>query len=267
MIVLYHADTAVCAAKVRVTLAEKGLKFEGRLLDLHKGDQFQPEYLKLNANGVVPTLVDDGRVVTESTVINEYIEDIAPMPALRPADAHGRARMRLWTKREDSIHDAINTMTTAIVFRADLMQKPPEERRKRYENIPDPNKREKWRQLLEHGLDSPIVADALARFNKLFRDMEKALANGPWLLGDAFTLADIGFISFFSRMEAMESAGIWREHYPRVADWYERCKSRPSFKAAITDYIPAARAAHFTRVSEPLRAKVESAFAQAMNIA
>ena len=79
--------------------------------------------------------------------------------------------------------------------------------------------------------------------HKLFRDMEKALAAGPWLCGDAFTLADIGFISFFSRMEAMESAGIWRAHYPRVADWYERCKARPSFGIAITNYIPAARAA------------------------
>ncbi len=267
MLTLYHADTAVCAAKVRVTLAEKGLKFEGRLLDLHKGDQFQPEYRKLNPNAVVPTLVDGDRVITESTIINEYLDEIAPTPPLRPADAFGRARMRLWTKREDYIHDAINTMTTAIVFRADLMTKPPEERRKRYENIPDPNKREKWRQLLEHGLDSPIVADALSRFNKLFRDMEKALANGPWLCGDAFTLADIGFISFFSRMGAMESAGIWRAHYPRVADWYERCKARPSFGIAITGYSPEARAAHFTRVSAPLRTKVEAAFAQAMTIA
>ena len=105
------------------------------------------------------------------------------------------------------------------------------------------------------------------RWEPLFRDMEKALANGPWLCGDAFTLADIGFISFFSRMGAMESAGIWRAHYPRVADWYERCKARPSFGIAITGYIPEARAAHFTRVSAPLRTKVEAAFAQAMTIA
>lgn len=267
MLTLYHADTAVCAAKVRVTLAEKGLPFEGKLLDLGRGDQFDPEYRKLNPNAAVPTLIHDGWVLTESTIINEYLDEAFPTPALRPADARGRAQMRLWTKREDQIHDAINTMTVAIVFRADLMEKPPEERRKRYESIPDPAKREKWRQLLESGLDAGYVAEALARFNKLFHDMDKALAHGPWLLGDAFGLADIGFISFFSRMEAMESAGIWRGHYQRVADWFERCKARPSYKSAIADYVPSPRAAHFTRVSTPLRAKVEQAFTRVMSTA
>ena len=267
MLTLYHADTAVCAAKVRVTLAEKGISYESRMLDLGKGDQFAADYRKLNPNAAVPTIVHDGRVLTESTVINEYLDEAFPGPALRPADAYGRGRMRLWTKREDHIHDAINTMTTAIVFRADLMDKPPEVRRKRYEGIPDPAKREKWRQLLEGGLETHYVSDALGRFNKLFRDMDGALASGPWLLGEAFTLADIGFISFFYRMEMMEAAGIWRAHYPRVADWFDRCKARPSFATAIAEHIPAPRAEHFTRVSTPLRAKVEEAFARAMTSA
>jgi glutathione S-transferase len=266
MLTLYHADTAVCAAKVRVTLAEKNIAFESKLLDLHRGDQFDPDYRKLNPNAAVPTIVHDGRVLTESTVINEYLDAVFPAPPLRPGDPYGRARMRLWTKREDIIHDVINTMTVAIVFRADLLAKPPEERAKRYEGIPDPVKRAKWRRLLEQGLDAPDVLDGLARFNELYRDMEKALADGPWLLGDAFTLADIGFISFFSRMEAMEAAGVWRQHYPRVSDWYTRCQARPSYRTAIADYIPAARAEHFTRVSAPLREKVEAAFAEAMKI-
>ena len=183
-----------------------------------------------------------------------------------PPDAYGRARARLWTKREDTIHDAINTMTTAIVFRADLLLKPEAERAKRYESIPDPYKRAKWRRLLEKGLESDVVGEALVRFNKLFRDMDKALADGPWLIGDAFTLADVGLISFFYRMEMMEAAGIWRHHYPRVADWFERCKARPSFKTAIDDPIPPAREAHFRRVSQPLRETVERAFERAMAV-
>ncbi len=267
MLILYHADTAVCAAKVRVTLAEKAIAYEGKLLDLGAGDQFDPAYRKLNPNAAVPTIVHDGRVLTESTVINEYLDDSFPGPALRPADPYGRARVRLWTKREDTIHDVINTMTTAIVFRADLMAKSEEERRKRYEGIPDPFKREKWRRLLEHGLEADVVVEGLARFNKLFKDMEAALGAGHWLTGDAFSLADVGFISFFTRMEMMESAGIWEQHYPRVADWYARCKARPSFRTAIADQIPAPRAAHFKRVSEPLRPQVMSAFAKAMAIA
>lgn len=248
MLELYHADTAVCAAKVRVTLAEKGLAYEGHLLTLAAGDQFAPAYMALNPNAVVPTLVHDGVVVTESTVVNEYIDDAFPTPPLRPADAAGRARMRLWTKREDTIHDAINTMTNVLIFGPILNAKSPEERKKRYEKMPDPARRAKWRRLLEQGLASSDVDEALTRFARLFRDMEARLAQGPWLVGDAFTLADIGFISFFYRLEMLQIDRIWRDHFPRVTDWFERCKARPSFATAVRDPIGPASFASYSKV-------------------
>ena len=78
MLFLYHGETAVCAAKVRLALAEKQLAWDGQVLDLQRGDQFAPEYIKLNPNSVVPTLVHEGHgfreVLIESTVINEYLE-------------------------------------------------------------------------------------------------------------------------------------------------------------------------------------------------
>lgn len=261
---LYHADTAVCAAKVRVVLAEKGLGYEGRMISLHKGDQFDPAYMKLNPNAAVPTLVHDGEVIIESTVINEYLDEAFPAQALRPADALGRARMRLWTKKEDTIHDAINTMTASIIFRHDLLQKPPEERAKRYERIPDPAKREKWRRMMDEGLNSSIVADALVRFAKHFKDMEKALAKGPWLCGERFTLADAGLMSFFYRLEMMECAGMWREHFPLVSDWFERAKARPSFKTAIFEFVPPPAIEQWANVSRPLWPQVSTAWGRAL---
>jgi len=66
--------TSVCAAKVRVTLTEKQQQWEGHLIDLNRGEQFHPDYVKLNPNAVVPTLVHNDVVVIESTVINEYLE-------------------------------------------------------------------------------------------------------------------------------------------------------------------------------------------------
>jgi glutathione S-transferase len=75
MLTLYHADTAVCAAKVRLVLAEKNIAFDGKLIELGRGDQFAPDYMKLNPNAVVPTLVHDGNVLIESTVINEYLDE------------------------------------------------------------------------------------------------------------------------------------------------------------------------------------------------
>ncbi len=94
MIELYHNDMSVCAAKVRTALVEKGLEWKGYHLDLRAGDAQKPDYVELNPNAVVPTLVHDGRVVSESTVICEYLDDAFPEPPLRPADPFSRARMR-----------------------------------------------------------------------------------------------------------------------------------------------------------------------------
>ena len=261
MLELYHADTAVCAAKVRVTLAEKGLAYESHLLNLSNGDQFAPAYMALNPNAVVPTLVHDGVVVTESTVVNEYIEDAFPQPPLRPADLATRARMRLWTKREDTIHDAINTMTNVLIFGPILNAKSPEERAKRYEKMPDPARRAKWKRLLEQGLASADVDEALTRFARLFRDMEAALAKGPWLTGADFTLADIGFISFFYRLEMLRVDGIWHDPFPRVTDWFERCKARPSFAVGVRDPIAPAAFASYSKVGDAEAAEVGRRFA------
>ncbi len=265
MLTLYHAPTAVCAAKVRVVLADKNLPFESHMINLHSGEQFNPEYMKLNPNAVVPTLIHDGNVLIESTVINEYLDESFADKPLRPTGALGHARIRLWTKKEDMIHDAINTMTATMIFRHDLLQKTPEERAARYSRMPDPARREKWKKMMEDGLDSPIFIEALVRFARHFRDMEKALANGPWLAGDQFTLADAGLLSFFYRLDMLQCTGLWREHFPKVSGWYERCKARPSFQQAIIDFIPAEDNVKFTKVATPLWPKVNAAYAKAMN--
>ncbi len=118
MIELYHNDMSVCAQKVRFVLAEKKLAWDGHHLNLRAGDQQKPEYLKFNPNAVVPTLVDNGVVIIESTVINEYLDDAYPEPALKPDAAAGRARMRLWTKQlDEGVHAATSVVSSAITFR------------------------------------------------------------------------------------------------------------------------------------------------------
>ena len=71
MLELYNNTNSVCAQKVRLALTEKGLQAREHMLKL-QGDQFDPAYLKLNPNGVVPTLVHDGQPITESAVILYY---------------------------------------------------------------------------------------------------------------------------------------------------------------------------------------------------
>ena len=87
---LYHGRTSVCSLKARLALAEKALNFDSRLLT-PRGDQFEPQYLKLNPNAVVPTLVHDDSVIIESTVIMHYVDDAFPGAALMPQDLLARA--------------------------------------------------------------------------------------------------------------------------------------------------------------------------------
>src|ERR1700752_1250609 len=136
MLELYHNDMSVCAQKVRLVIAEKGLAPTLHHLNLRKGDQLAPEYLKLNPNAVVPTLVHDGRVVIESTVICEYLDDAFPQKPLR-GDAGEKAQMRLWTKQlDEGLHIAIGNLSLCIAFRHQFLKRTPEQLKAYYAGIP-----------------------------------------------------------------------------------------------------------------------------------
>ena len=94
MLELYHNVNSVCAQKVRIALAEKGQQAKEHLLTL-QGEQNYPAYMKLNPNGVVPMLTNDGNIITKSSLIVYYIDDVFPRPALMPSTPNARHRVRM----------------------------------------------------------------------------------------------------------------------------------------------------------------------------
>src|SRR3546814_16637269 len=115
---LYHSGHSTCSQKVRICLAEKGIAWTGHELHFSSGDHLTPEYLKLNPNGVVPTLVHDGHPVVESSVIVEYLDEIFPEPSLVPADQLARARMRSWMRYMEEVPTrAVSVPSFNKVFR------------------------------------------------------------------------------------------------------------------------------------------------------
>src|SRR5688572_17231418 len=98
---LYHNALSTCSQKVRMALAEKQLPYESQVLNLQNGDQFNADYLKINPKAVVPSLEDNGRIYIESSLINEYLDDAYPQPALKPVDATARFRMRTLIRKID----------------------------------------------------------------------------------------------------------------------------------------------------------------------
>lgn len=238
MLTLYHGTTSVCAAKVRLALHEKQIKWSGVLLDLQRGDQHQPEYVALNPNAVVPTLVDGEDVIIESTTILGYLEDRFPDHPLMPTDPVARAQIRNWMKLVDEkLHAATGSLTFATANRKVLIRKSPEELEAHFARIPDPAYRERQRSAVELGLDAPATETAILLFLKAFDKMEAALKGNAWLAGKSFTLADTSLIPYVNRLALLGMEDIWVDRLPEVTRWWEEVKSRASFAPMIVDLL------------------------------
>lgn len=234
---LYHGRTSVCAIKARLVLEEKALAWESELLDLQRGDQHKPEYLKLNPNAVVPTLVHDGRVLIESTLIIEYLDEAFGEPPLMPPDPYRRAQTRLWMKKiDDSLHAAASAVTFAAAFRRHFLKLSPDELSARLARIPDPAYRERQRLSIQQGLQAPHVVPALRQFDRYFGEMDKALSDHEWLAGQMYSLADAAATPYVNRAAMLGMEALWARR-PKLQQWHEQIVARPSFEHAVTRWF------------------------------
>jgi len=243
MLELYHHGSSVCAARVRFVLAEKELEWRGRYLDILRGDQFTPAYMKLNPKAVVPTLVHSGVVITESTVICEYLDEVFPRPALKPASAVNRARMRLWTKAiDDEINLASSEISYAICHRHIIRRLPPADMKTFLDSRPPQPIASKWHerkvQLVDLGLEAPDIASRFLLFDSYLAKMEEALEYHPWLAGDTFSLADIGMAPYVNRLAMLGMSEMWTRERPRLTGWFDRITRRPTFLSSFRQWCP-----------------------------
>lgn len=231
MIVLYNAAHSTCSQKVRICLAEKGLEWTDEYINLATKEQLAPEYLKINPNGVVPTLVHDGTVVTDSSVICEYIDEVFPDPPLSPRDPGERARMRAWMRYVEEVP------TVAVRFPSFNMAFLP-----RFDGLDEtefraqqadvrPVRKQFFRRMGPKGFPSEDIEAALENITKTAARMDAALDPGAWLMGE-FSLADIVVAPLIDRMADLGFSSLWEE-FPRVTDWYDRIQARPSFQTAF----------------------------------
>ncbi len=202
MIKLYTFPPSTNSRKVRIALLEKGLEFVRVNVDLSKGEQKSPEYLKIHPFGQIPALDDEGFIIYDSTVINEYLEDEYPYPSLMPSDSEGRARARLM---EDLRDTHFNPYFVHIIHE---MRKPESER------------------------DSQRIDNAKAEIIKCFDRIEAELEGKEYLAGP-FSLADVAFMS---NLELLDRFGIpvAADKYKNTVAWIARLKARPSFTASAT---------------------------------
>jgi glutathione S-transferase len=244
MLELYHSINSVCAQKVRIALQEKGQEAKDHIMTL-RGDQYESAYLKLNPNGVVPTLIHDGEPITESSLILYYIDDAFPEPPLMPRQPRQRHRVRMYNKLIDEyVHNSCTILTFATAFRPAFLKMTREAWHAEINKTPLKRRAEYKRSVIEHGLDSEFVADALACHEKLLSWMADSLKSSAHLAGDDFSNADCAVIPYILRLELLNLSGMW-DRYPAVAGWWARTRARPSVKAAIFDRMSEADWAPF----------------------
>ncbi len=229
MLTLYHYGDSLCSMKTRFCLIEKGVEYTSHFIDLLKWEHLTEEYKKLNPNSVVPTIVHDGVPIIESTIINQYIDEVFDGPALTPKSPLLRARMRIWTKLQDDIvHPAIQKPTFNLLIKPILEKKTDVELDEWLSNHPLEKSRNLFKGAARGPINQEALEDARNQFNFVFNRMENELIENKWLCGDEFTLADIAFAPSIDRLGQCGWLELF-DNYPNVLKWCDRIKKRNAY--------------------------------------
>jgi glutathione S-transferase len=233
MLVLHHAWRSSASRRVRLCLEEKGLAYESHPVDLSKMEHHSAEYLKINPNGVIPTLVHDGRALYESGTICEYLDEVFPEPPLRPADAWGRATMRNWIRYADE------RIGNLIIFNWRYsLQKVAEkwtdaELAEKIKSIPSKERQEAWKRVARKPYTEEERAEARGKLVAMLDKMEATLNETAWLSGERYTIADIALVPFVKRIdEEIAPDEMQQDKHPNVAAWWKTIQARPAFARA-----------------------------------
>ncbi|WP_408521528.1 glutathione S-transferase family protein [Paraburkholderia sediminicola] len=235
MVELYHFWSSVCSVRVRMALEEKQVPWTSRYVDLFKFDQLRPEYLAINPEGVVPTLVHKGEIICDSAVINEYIDAAFGGVPLIPADALKAARMRGFVRACEDGFEAIVKLTMVKYIIPKLRNRWGDEAlleqvtRRPTKFLQDMHSRGVRGEIGEKEL-----AEAGARIEVLLDRLETALVPGPWIVGE-FSLADICVAPFMFRLSALGEEQFWSAtKRPNIHAWYKTMATRSSFQIATS---------------------------------
>ena len=198
--------------KVRIALDEKGLPWEDSPSPFTRENGYDPkptELLAVNPTGQVPVLFDGDIVIYDSTLILNYLEEAYPDKALLPAELADRYRChRLELEADELMFPHIRTLIYETFYK------------------PNPNER-----------DPAAIAEARAGLTREYRRLDGELTRGPWLCGEQFTIADIGY--FMTTTFASSLGSPPEPEFKRVGKWYGRASERPSCKQELTGLLQA----------------------------
>ena len=254
-LVLFNAPQSTCSQRVRFVLQAKGLPFAERKLDLFAGDQLKPEYLAINPNGVVPSLLHDGRAIIDSSVIMEYLDEVFPGEArLVPDDPVERAKMRALMRFIDEVPAAaIRVPSYNLAFLPSFQAMSEEEFRALAES--KPLRKEFLLTMGRTGFSDAEMKTATDRLGRAVRRMDEAIraSGGPFMLG-RLSLADIAIMPVIVRLEDINLTAMWDGH-PAVGAWLEAIQAQPAY--ARTYYFGSLLTEKYPHLRKQLSAAIQ----------
>jgi glutathione S-transferase len=224
---LYNAKLSNSSMRVRLLLEEKGLVWTSHLLDASKQDNLAETYLRINPTSLIPSLVHDGVVITETNDILYYLEDSFPDPRLTPVDERERPQMRAWvdlaaTSHPTTLKPWMYAITGTRTKRSEDMD--------RYRQLQSDPDLVAFHERSLTGFSDEEVAEAVQRNHEMLERMEAALQGSPWLIGSGYSLADI---AWFPNVLVLHLLGFPMAPYPAVRRWLGAVQRRPACGARV----------------------------------
>src|SRR5262245_53597448 len=240
MLELYHWEPNGSWLKPLIALHEKGLAFRSRYVDVLALEQYQPGFLaasretELNQEGEGPVLVHDGRQITESLFMIEYLEDAFPDVPLRPGDPLSHARILAWARFINEVFmPAVNTLGCHLYLAPQFKGRDVTALEPMLARIPMKHVQDGWRLAFTDAYSADLLQDSERKVKLSVQRIEDALRQSPWLVGSSYSLADIDAFSISHALTTLTPGVVNKSATPRTIDWLDRIRARPAVRAAL----------------------------------
>ncbi len=242
---LLHFMGSSCSQKTRIFLSLKGVKWESHHVDLAQRENYSDWFMGINPRGLVPVLVDDGKVIIESNDILEYLEAKYPEPALIPDGQNEEAKALL--DEEDDLHLDVRAISMRYMFGDKRAMRSADELAKfqtagtgTVGGETDPEKDVQFKffnDMIENdGITDAQIQLAVNRFRTSFERLEERLANHAYLMGEAISLVDIAWYIYAFRLSL---AGYpLSANHPKLGAWYDGLHAREEFSCQVAMPLP-----------------------------
>jgi glutathione S-transferase len=202
MITLYDHPLSPYAQKVRISLREKGVPFQVALPGGLGAGGAAGEFAEANPRAEVPVLIDGDAKVFDSTIILEYLEDAFPTPAMLPAGAAERSRVRMLEEVMDTHYEAVNWAMGEI----------------------------NWFRRAEGEAAQTLIATAGRQTRGFLNWLERQLGERTWFNGESFGWGDLAVVPYVAASAGM---GFEAAKGSAVAAWLERALARQSVAETV----------------------------------